>query len=98
MKKFSKKGAGYLFGLYNYTITFINSSSITNLSGDLNYSIFFNGKIANDTFELIDAGGTINFKEGLIALPSSPVKYTNLTGSMSLVKNDALIKNDNVII
>jgi hypothetical protein len=72
---------------------FINSSSITNLSGDLNYSIFFNGKIANDAFELVDAGGTIDFKEGLIALPSSPVKYTNLTGSMSLVKNDALIKN-----
>lgn len=72
---------------------FINSSSITNLSGDLNYDIFFDGKITNNDFELTNAGGNVNFKDGYIALPSSPVHYSNLAGSMSLVKNDALIKN-----
>lgn len=72
---------------------FINYSSITNLAGDLNYDLFCRGTILENNFELIDAGGTVDFKEGLIALPSSPVHYTNLSGNLTLLKNDAIIKN-----
>jgi hypothetical protein len=71
---------------------FLNSSSIADLAGQVAYNIGFKGAMINEVFDLQKADGTIEFTEGKIALPSSPVVYSKLSGMLQLKNNDALVK------
>jgi hypothetical protein len=71
---------------------FLNATSIADLSGELNYDINFNGTVINHNFELQKADGTVNFNNGKIALPSSPIVYHQLSGILQLKNNDAVLK------
>jgi hypothetical protein len=72
---------------------FLNSTSIADLAGQLNYAISFGGTMTDEQFELKKAEGTVQFDEGKISLPQSPIVFSKLKGQLQLKNNDALIKD-----